>query len=385
MRRILLIDDEPKVLLGLRRMLHSQESVWEMAFAHSSSEAQELWAQQAYDVIVLDVNMPGKDGLELLADIKADSRTRDTEVVVLTGSRDELLKRRALDLGAADLLSKPVPKEDLLARLRSVLRIKTGREELRARNEDLARQLLQAQRMELVAVLASSAAHGLNNLLTLILGYADFAVRDLSEDLAIQQYLKQIMGAGRRAVDIVQQIRALSKPSNGQRELCRLGALAGECLELLRPSIPREIEIEWQSPQIRDWIEADTTQVYQMLMNLCINAAQAMADGGLLSVSLAEAPVDVDSGPPGSEMHPGQYLRLEVSDTGEGMDDDTLARIFEPLYTTKGSLGGTGLGLCIVQRIVKSHSGGITVESYPGKGTTFSVYLPNADRTEVPR
>ena len=129
-RAILFVDDEPKVLRGVRRMLRDQVQAWDMAFVSSASEAMERLALKRHDVAVLDVKMPDRDGLELLAEIKAEPRTRDVEVIMLTGLQDQNLKRRALDLGAADLLNKPVLKEDLVARLNSALRAKSYRDEL---------------------------------------------------------------------------------------------------------------------------------------------------------------------------------------------------------------------------------------------------------------
>jgi len=149
-KRVLFVDDEPNVLSGLRRMLRDKAGEWEMAFAANADEADRLLAERPFDAAVLDVMMPGRSGLELLAEMKASPATRDVEVVILTGLQDRALKRRALDLGAADLLNKPVEKEDIIARLNSVLAMKSFREELQAKNAALEEELVRSQKMELV-------------------------------------------------------------------------------------------------------------------------------------------------------------------------------------------------------------------------------------------
>jgi len=150
-------------------------------------------------------------------------------------------------------------------------------------------------------------------------------------------------------------------------------------LELLRFYIPGGIVVKWDGPLTSRFIRADVNQMYQMLMNLCVNAAHAMENGGELKISLTETELDADSVPPGceeDEICPGLYVRLEVSDTGAGIDQATLERIFEPLLIAKEFQEGIGLGLPVVQRIIKNHGGLITIESTSGEKTTFVVHLP---------
>jgi signal transduction histidine kinase len=385
-RRILFVDDEPKVLQGLQRTLRDQTDEWDMTFATSAAEATERLAQKRYDAALLDIKMPGKNGLELLAEIKADARTRDMEVVMLTGLRDQSLKHRALDLGAADLLNKPVLKEDLVARLSNALRMKSYHEKLQAQNSVLEQQVIQSQKMEVVGALAAGMAHDLNNILTLIVGYSHITAFLLPDDSKAREKLKQITRAGDRAGKIVQQILRFGKQTEAPRARCNLGPVVDECLELLRPSLPKGVDIKWEGSETDALIQADATEMYQVLMNLCINAGHAMKHGGVLGISLIDTELDADSIPlDHEEIHSGPYLRLEVSDTGDGMDPATAKHIFEPLFTTKGSQGGTGLGLSVVQRIVKNHGGLVTVESSRGEGTSFFVYLPCSRNSTVSR
>lgn len=375
-RRILFVDDEPRELQGLERMLHDRTDAWAMAFATSAAEAMATLLAAPYEVAVLDVRMPDKDGLDLLAEMKANARTSDVEVIMLTGARDCELKRRALDLGAADLLNKPVSKEDLVARLNSALRTRRYRDELRARNALLEQQLLQAQRMEAVGVLAAGVAHDLRNMLTLILGYSEMTERLLAEDARAHKNVSNLRMAGKRARKLVEQIVMFTNSAPACREPCALGPVIGECLELLRPNLPEAVEIVWDGPATERLVSADPTQIHQVVMNLCLNAGQAMKQGGTLTVSLAEGQPDPELRPSDDEQRPGPFVKLEVADTGVGMDEATRQHVFDPLFSTRRTQGGTGLGLCVVQRIVQHHDGVITVESTPGRGTTFTVYFP---------
>ena len=399
-KRILFVDDEPNVLSGLRRLLHDQRDVWDMEFAGSADEALELVARKLPDAIVTDINMPGKSGLELLAELKGADATRGIEVVVLTGLKEHDLKRRALELGATDLLNKPVHKDDLIARLNSMLRLKCCGETLHAQAEALKEQLIRSQKMEVLGVLGAGVAHDLNNILMLIMGHSELAARELvARECTVgvsptMESIEKVQNACEHAANIVQQVLRFTRESNGRRDLCELGGAIDESLELLRPSIPTGIKVVWDGAGSdtgsdagsddgsKHWVDADSTQIYQVLMNVCLNACQAMGDEGELKIELCqtEIPGRGDSRialPSDVNVSPGEYVKLLVSDTGGGMNEGVLDRVFEPLFTTKEERG-TGLGLSVVQWIVKDHGGFIKIESKRGIGTRFSVYLPCA-------
>lgn len=375
-RRILIVDDDPSVLQSLERMLYEHAGAWDMTFVEGAPAAMNALSQHPYDVAVLDIKMPGRDGLDLLTEIKADAQTRDIEVVMLTGLTDQELKRRALDLGAADLLNKPVLKEDLIARLNSALRARSYHEELKAQNALLEEQLIQSQRMEVVGALAAGVAHDLRNVLTAMLGYSELTQQILPDNTSAHKNIQQIRNAGNRARKLVQHILKFAQRTEASREPCNLGQIVNDCLELLRPSISDMVDIAWHGPKTDRLVLADSTQMHQVLMNLCLNAGQAMNHGGVLTISLTESKLDGDSMPAHCDARPGSYVRLDVADTGVGMDKATRMRIFEPRFSTKQAQGGTGLGLSVVERIVKSHGGWITVQSSLGEGTRFSTYLP---------
>ncbi len=394
-KRILFVDDEPNVLNGLRRLLHDQRDVWDMSFATSADEALELVARKLPDAIVTDINMPGKSGLELLAELKGADATREIEVAMLTGLKEQDLKRRALELGATDLLNKPVHKDDLIARLNSMLRMKCYRETLHAQAEALKEELIRSQKMEVLGVLAAGVAHDLNNILMLIMGHSELAARELAESSPTMDSIKKVENACEHAAKLVEQVLRFTRESDGRRDLCELGGAIYESLELLSPSIPKGIKVVWDGAGSDDgckhWVEADSTQIYQVLMNVCLNACQAMGDEGELKIELCQTEIRADLLPSDVNVSPGEYVKLLVSDTGGGMNEGVLDRVFEPLFTTKGQtlidrdetragmiVRGTGLGLSVVQWIVKEHGGFIRIESTRGLGTRFSVYLPCA-------
>ncbi|MDR3556299.1 MAG: ATP-binding protein [Syntrophobacteraceae bacterium] len=251
---------------------------------------------------------------------------------------------------------------------------------------ELRQQFRQAQKMEAIGTLAGGIAHDFNNIIGIIQGYSELLTLDMPEDSDGNLYVQNILTAGLRAKELVKQILAFSRKGEQERLPLRLSVMIQESLKLLRAALPSTIEIRQDlSTARRVDILADATQIHQVLMNLCTNAAHAMGEnGGVLTVSLSEAEfsaVDLNHIP---DTSPGRYVCLEVGDTGHGMDRATIERIFEPYFTTKGLGEGTGLGLAVVHGIVKSHDGAITVESEPGKGTSFRVFFPVVESIGAP-
>ncbi len=377
--RIMFVDDDPRVLAGLRRALGAQGRAWDMEFATNAAKAEESMKIRPFDVIVVDVRMPGMSGLDLLKEIKASEATRDTEVIVLTGLEGGDLKKKALDLGAYDFLNKPVVREEMIARLQGALRIKAYRAELEQKRLLVEKQLIQSQKMEVVGLLAAGVAHDLNNILTVIMGYADLAAQKLSleTDKDVVGMVRKIGEVSTRAGRITRQILKVSRQTAASEEWCEIAAILEECIETLGITVVPGIRIELDSESTDGHVEADPGQMYQVFMNLFINGIQAMGDVGVLSIRLSEGEYDSPNGGAPSPVLAGRYVRVDVSDTGPGMSEDTRRRIFDPLFTTKGS-GGTGLGLSVTQKILASYGGCVVAESGPGKGSIFSVYMPSA-------
>ena len=236
-------------------------------------------------------------------------------------------------------------------------------------------QLSQAQKLEAIGTLAGGIAHDFNNILAAILGFTEMAMDEIPEGALARHDLEQVLKGTHRAKDLVGQILAFSRRKDAQkRQPIAIGPIINEALKLLRAALPTTIELRQALCQESGAVLADSTQIHQVLMNLCTNAAHAMRRrGGLLEVSLEEIDLDTDTVKLYGDLSPGTYVRLTVKDTGHGMDSATLERIFDPYFTTKGVGEGSGLGLAVVHGIVKRHEGAIAVQSEPGKGAEIGI------------
>jgi PAS domain S-box-containing protein len=274
---------------------------------------------------------------------------------------------------------KPVFDEDgSPAYIDGVIFDVTDKRQALKNQQALEDQLRQAQKMEALGALAGGITHDFNNILSAIYGYTQLALMELPDNSPIRTYLNNMFDAARRARELVKQILIFSRLDAQKHFPVEVRVVIKEALKLLRASIPATIEIRQDIAPQCGTVLANPTQIHQIIMNLCINAYHAMREeGGILKVSLT--PLDITYGDAITgigEILPGKWLRLEVSDTGHGMDKGTMERIFEPYFTTKPRGEGTGMGLSVVHGIVKSHGGHITVSSESGKGATFHIYWP---------
>jgi PAS domain S-box-containing protein len=250
---------------------------------------------------------------------------------------------------------------------------------------ELETQLRQVQKMEAIGTLAGGIAHDFNNILAAIMGYTEMALYDVPEGTPGRRNLEQVLKAGYRGKDLVKQIITFSRRSEQERRPMRVSPIVKEALKLLRASLPTTIEIHQNIEAQSGIVLADPTQIHQVLMNLCSNAAYAMREeGGVLEVSLADVVFDSVDAAPYPDLNPGPYLKLTVSDTGHGIDRAIMERIFDPFFTTKRPGEGTGMGLSVVHGIVKSCGGAIVVDSEPGKGSTFDLFFPRMEGDFLP-
>ncbi|MGE5339858.1 MAG: PAS domain S-box protein [Candidatus Omnitrophota bacterium] len=240
----------------------------------------------------------------------------------------------------------------------------------------LEEQLRQAQKMEAIGNLAGGIAHDFNNILAVIMGYTELTFEKLPNGSRMKTNLKHVLSAAEKAKEMVKQILAFSRKDERKREPVYLAKIMVEALQLLRSTLPTFIEIRSHIPKGLGPVLANSTQVHQVIMNICTNAAHAMMEkGGVLEIALSEVTLNgeaIDK----KVLEPGKYQVMSFSDTGCGIEPTIAARIFEPYFTTKGQSEGTGMGLAVVHGIVKSHGGDIAVESEVGKGTRIRIFLP---------
>jgi CheY-like chemotaxis protein len=412
---ILTVDDDPNNLSVVRDCL--VECNYTILVAEDGESAIRRADYARPDLILLDVMMPGIDGFETCRRLKSQERTKDIPVIFMTALAETSHKVRGLEVGAVDYITKPFQREEMLARIavhlhnrELTIKLQEAKELLETRVEErtaelaqtinalhdefiererdevervrLERELRQSQKMEAIGTLAGGIAHDFNNILTAIIGYTDMAQRKISNDDSMAHDLVQVQEAGSRAKKLVRQILAFSRQGEQERRPVQVASVIEEVFKLLRATLPTTIEIHQQinASLHGNTVLADPTQLHQVLMNLGTNAAHAMRDhGGVLSVSLSDFDADASLIALHPELTAGPCVRLTVSDTGHGMEDSVKERIFDPYFTTKKVGEGTGMGLAVVQGIVKSHGGAISVYSEPGQGTAVHIFLPKID------
>ena len=263
--------------------------------------------------------------------------------------------------------------EHIAERLGRIIKQKKMKEE----RELLVTQLQHAQKMEAIGTLAGGIAHDFNNILASMIGYTQINLDDARKGTLFHQNLKHTLKAGYRAKDLIKQIIAFSRIDEENRKPLMIGPVVREILKLLKATLPSTIEIRQYIKVDSEIIEAESTQIHQLLMNLCTNAAYAMGEnGGVLKVSLTNVNLDAAFAARHTDIEPGLFVKLSISDTGGGIPPKILDRIFDPYFTTKDKGHGTGLGLAVVHGVVIKYKGTIIVESTLGKGTTFNVYFP---------
>ena len=306
-------------------------------------------------------------------DVRVPFRGND-EVGILSGSFNSLLDKIAewrRDLEATVEKRTAELKIEIAERKQAEVSLKSQTE-----------QLIHAQKMEAVGTLAGGIAHDFNNILLVITGYCELLLMSLRTTDQHYASVQVIQKAAFRAADLVKQMLTFSRASETNPAPMKLNLQIEDEVSLLDRTIPKTIEIRMDLDPELKMINADSTQIDQIVLNLAINARDAMPEGGALTLRARNVTLDEDYCSRNLEVSPGEYVELSVSDTGTGMEKSIQERIFEPFFTTKDPGSGTGLGLSMVFGIVKAHGGHITCHSQPGAGTTFSVYFPVAEEVQ---
>ena len=279
---------------------------------------------------------------------------------------EERVKERTIELSRANLMLKG-----------EIAKRREGEE----KRKQLEAQIRQAHKMESMGILAGGIAHEFNNIIGVIIGNTEIALYDIMQGYSPQPKLEEVLKVCLRAEEVVQQILTFSRQGEQEKRPLQMSLVVKETLQLLQATLPTTIDIRKNIESQSGTVMADPTQVRQILMNLCTNAAHAMRKGwGVLEVSLVDVNIDADVAVRYPDFTPGPYVRLTVSDTGCGIEPEILERIFDPYFTTKRTGKGSGMGLAVVHGITKSHGGMITVESKVGEGATFHIFFPRIDR-----
>jgi signal transduction histidine kinase len=316
-------------------------------------------------IVLSDLSMPGFSGNRALALLR--ERDEDLPFIFVSATLGEEAAIAALREGATDYILKQNP-----ARLASAVRRALREAEARRERKRTEAELVRSQRFESLAMLAGGLSHDLRNLLQPLLLAGD-SLQDYRDDPRLARLGKLVRDCGKRGLDMVQSMLSFARGAR-RAEQVRLGSLFSAFDLLMQGSVPRAVAMEMAIDDPDLTFEGNHTELQQCLLNLCLNAIQAMPDGGKLRVETSHTELPLDFFLAGEQPRVGKYLRISVIDSGPGMPQEVLQHLFEPFFTTKET--GTGLGLMSCKRIIGNHGGVMRVDSVPGRGTRFDLYIP---------
>ncbi|HEU4327043.1 MAG TPA: response regulator [Roseiflexaceae bacterium] len=374
--RVLMVEDSQDDALLVARALRRGAYDPQITRVQSADALCAALDRQTWDVIIADHRLPGFSGLDALALVQ--QRGLDVPFIVVSGSIGEEIAVASMRAGAQDYVMK-----DNLARLAPAiereLREVAGRRERRRAEQErqtVEAQFRQAQKMDLVGQLAGGIAHDFNNLLTAITGYAELALQSIPGDEPAREDVEEILRASQRASALTRQLLTFSRRQLAEPQVIDLRELVTDLGRMLRRLLGAEISLSMSADNDLWPVRADPGQIEQILVNLAVNARDAMPGGGELTITLHNQGLQAQE-LGGRSSTEGALVALTVSDTGVGMSSEVRARLFEPFFTTKPH--GTGLGLTICETIVRQNGGRILVESSSGHGSSIAVLLPRAD------
>ncbi len=375
--KILIVDDEPRMCNSLKVLLSHHG--YEIHTCNTGKEAAEYLAKNGFDLVLLDTVLPDMDGRQVMGYIKKESP--ETLVTIITEHASIESAIEALRSGAYDYVRKPFEDEELLKTVTNALdqkRLKSERKRAEEERRKLEAQLRQVQKMEAIGTLAGGIAHDFNNLLMAIQGNVSLILMHMDSTHPYYERLKKIEEQVQSGARLTSHLLGYARKGRYEVKPLDLNQLVEETSETFGRT-RKEVTIHRELAEDLFAIEADQAQIEQVLLNLFVNAADAMSGGGDLILKTMNTTQESMKGKL-YDPKPGNYVLLMVTDTGIGMDKETMERIFDPFFTTKEMGRGTGLGLASAYGIIKGHGGYIEVDSKKGQGTTFSVYLPASER-----
>ena len=374
--KILIIDDSPYDRALIQRRVQKEFQDVEFIEIIRRSDLDKALSQQDFDLALTDYSLQWTDGLWLLQTIKAHLPLLPVIMVTDTGSEE--IATAGMKSGLSDYVLK---RE--LHRLPLAMKESLEKAQLIAERKQLEEQVRQAQKMESLGQLVSGIAHDFNNILAGILGYTDLNLSRVDATHPVYEGLQRTRESTLRAAQMVRQLLAFSRHQVLEPAYVDVNDIVTNLLDFIRKVIGEHIEIVFTPAPNIQTVFADKVQIEQVMMNLCINARDAMPDGGQLFITLQNTMLNKAARQMQTQEQAGTYVEITVRDTGTGMDEQTRERIFEPFFTTKEVGKGTGLGLSTVHGIIGQHKGYINVESTLSKGTSFSIYLPAVDHAPL--
>ena len=361
--KLLLIEDNPADIRLIQEMLLEindtdiDGNTFDTSTAETLSSGLEQSIKSEFDVIILDLSLPDSHGIDTFN--KIHLQLLQKPIIILSGLDDTKLAIEAVHNGAQDYLVKGHVDSHLLVR---AIRYAIARNKTEIEKNHIQTQLFQAHKMEAIGILAGGVAHDFNNLMTAIQGFSDVMIMKTDETNPSYRALKQIRNAASSAADLTRQMLFFSRKQHMEYVTLNINKVIENMLKILHRLTGEDIGISVVTDSNISMMKADRGTLEQVIMNLVFNAKDAMPEGGRITIKTGNQKLTEN--------------QLSVADTGIGMDEKTLQRIFEPFYSTKGPNKGTGLGLSVVYGIIKEHQGWIYAESNPDKGTIFHLYFP---------
>ncbi len=372
--KVLVVEDDKDILNLIAWHLKAVD--YEVLKAEDGISGINMALRERPDLIVLDLMLPGMNGLDVCKQLKKQKDAATIPIIILTARGEEADRILGLQLGANDYVVKPFSPRELVLRVQALM-------QSHSEKNHLEQQFFQAQKMESVGRLAGGIAHDYNNSLTIILGFADMALKEVASDSPVARHLHEIIRAAERSAAITRQLLTFARKQTIDPVVIDLNETVESTLKMLRRLIGEDVELVWK-PGPHLWkVKMDRAQVDQILANLCVNAKDAIAGTGTITLETQNVVLSHEYCAVHTEFAPGEYVMLAVTDTGCGMDEETLSHIFEPFFTTKEAGKGTGLGLSTVYGIVRQNRGFVNVYSEPGVGTIFRIYIPREPEAEM--
>ena len=372
--KILIVDDQPANLSILFDCLDSLNAT--ILLAQTGKRAVELARREEPDIIILDIVMPEMDGYQVCTILKEHERMREIPVIFMSALSDTVNILKGFDVGGVDYITKPIHYQEAIARISTHLKLRYMEKE----RMEMKEKLKEKEKLQSLSIMAGGIAHNYNNILTAILGYAEFALADMPANSHIKECIEEVVKSGRRAAEITKEIFLYAEGGNFLLINTDLSVMVKQIKNLLELSVPKNCKMTYDLPEKLPFIYGNSSSISHMLINLIVNASEAMESReGLITVRTGVMDCSEEYV---SKCHfknnflPGSHVFLQVEDNGCGIKKEIKNKIFEPFFTTK--LTGRGLGLSSVLGIMNIHKGAIMAQSEERKGTVMTLLFPQS-------